>query len=403
MSLSILYRCVRSLEAIENYAIARKWRFLGKGVRQGSLKYHSSNPSSSDNSPLSSSNLVSENTYYFRSDKEFWKMILASPNQTYGQTFNFGYLALSDWVARVPGLFWSQGAKTLREQAKSAIDLKSLEWTVYHPLGKSQLVLGGVGTFKFSPDVMGNRLVTLSNGHNASSGIPAIISPEVWDHYKLNQGDILSVEAKWQEMPLGWAEQFPSIRGIPRGCLVIRNPRQIFGVEARKQPVQFHPCTIMEYHSGDAILYDFVYATADTSITDYRQVLERFFDEYKDRNERYGKYLLPADHSTPLFDAEYAGASKWGDQFHLNLLKQRVRKRSFKGQTIDELLQALTSNCSNDDLQVLSRDIKLPISIWYTGAASARSADQLLDICIQKKKVEELVDALALQKPSLVD
>lgn len=403
MSLSTLYRGTRSLEAIENYGIATTWQPSRDISQPSPLKNRSVRLSPSGISRRSSTNLRRENAdHYIYSDNDFWDIILASPDGTYGHSFHFYYCALSEWVARVPGLFWSRGADALRKLAESAIDFKSVEWTVYHPLGKSQLVLGGIGTYKFSPDGMGNHLVTLSCGHNASSGIPAIISPEVWEHYQLGEGDILTIEAKWHEMPQGWAERFPSIRGIPRGCLVIRYPKQV-RVSERKQPVQFHPCTVMEYYSGDAILYDFVYATADTSLTDYRQMLEKFFEVYKARNERYGKYLIPADQSHPLFDAEYPISSIPEGQFQVKLIEERVRQRSFNGQTIDELLQALASNCSNYDLQELSRDIRLNPHVWFrTDAAAARSAAQLLEICIQRNKVEELVDALALRKSTLI-
>lgn len=375
MSLSTIYRSTRSLEAIENYDISTSWQ-------------------------PSSTNLHRENAEYIYDDQSFWNIILASPDGTYDK-FHFNFCALSEWVARVPGLFWSKGADALRKLAESAIDFKSAEWTVYRPLGKSQLVLGGIGTYKFSPDGMGNHLVTLSCGNNASSGIPAIISPEVWEFHRLDEGDFLSGEAYWGEMPREWAERFPSIRGIPRGCLAIKHPDQIH-ISERKQPVQFHPCTVMEYYSGDAILYDFVYATADTSVTDYRQKLEKFFEMYKARNERYGRYLIPADQSHPLFDAEYPASSISDSKFQLKLMEERVRQNSFKGQTIDELLQVLANNCSNYDLQELSRDIRLSPNVWFTGAAAARSAAQLLEVCIQRNKVEELVDALALQKPALV-
>jgi hypothetical protein len=404
MSLSTLYRCTRSLEAIENYAIATNWQSSRHIFKPGSLENRYVSLSSSGTPRQSRTGRDRENFHHqFYEDRHFWDIILTSPpNEIYGHSFHFYYCALSEWVARVPGLLWSKGAKALQELAESAIELKSAEWTVYHLLGKSQRVLGGIGTLKFSPDVIGNRLATLSCGHNASSGVPVIISSEIWEHYELREGDILSGEAKWQEIPLGWAERFPSIRGIPRGVLVIRHPSQINVIE-RNQPIQFHPCTVMEYDSGNAILYDFVYATEDTSVRDYRQRLEGFFEGYKAKNERYGRYLIPADQSQqPLFDIGYTVSSNPDSQSQLRLIEERVRLRSFKGQTIDELLQVLASNCSNDDLQALSRDIRLNPNVWFTGASAARSAVQLLDVCIQRNKEAELVDALSRQKSALV-
>jgi hypothetical protein len=403
MSLSTLYRGTRSIEAIENYSIATTWKSSRHAFKPTSLENPLGFFSSLGILRRFRTGSHRENiSHEFRNDREFWDIVLTSSRgETYGHNFHFSDCALSEWVARVPGLFWSTGAQALRELAQGAIEFKSAEWTVYYPLGKSQLVLGGIGTLKFSSDVIGNRLATLSCGHNASSGVPVIISSEVWEHYGLSEGDIISGEAKWQGMPMGWAERFPSIKGIPRGCLVVNHPSQIHLV-ARNQPVQFHPCTVMEYDAGNAILYDFVYATADTSVRDYRQKLERFFEGYKARNERYGRYLLPADQSQPLFDAEYVVSSNQDSQYQLRLIEERVHLRSFKGQAIDALLQVLASNCSNDDLQALSRDIQLNPNVWFTGAAAARSAVQLLDVCVQRNKVEELVDALALHNPALV-
>jgi len=276
----------------------------------------------------------------------------------------------------------------------------------YQPYISSIIVLGGIGTLKFPPDNAGNQLVTLSVGHNASSGVPAIISAEVWEHHKLGDGDVVSGYAHWQKMTTGWAERFPSIRGIPRGYLIISDPRQINVLE-RKKPIQFHPCTVMEYYKDDAILYDFVYAGADTSVENYRQKLENFFNEYKNKDERYGHYLLAAEinAANPLWHANYTSPedlyTKQGSESQLFLLQERVRAHSFKDKTIDELIQVLAHNFDNDDLQEISRDIGISPAHWFTSERAAISAIQLLDICVQRKKVEELVDALAYKNSAL--
>ena len=291
---------------------------------------------------------------------------MASPGSADGCHVHFKDCALSEWVARVPGLFWTKDAETLRRLAEAAIEVTSEEWIVYSPPGKSQLVSGGIGTLKLLPDEGGNRLVTLSTSHNASCGVPTLISPEVWEHYKLGEGDVLCGQATWRQMLPGWSNRFLSIRGIPRGCLLIEESSQI-SVVGRNQPMEFHPCTVMEYSSGDALLYDYVYATADTRFGNYRKGLERFFDEYRFRNGRGGNYLLPADHYDPLFDAEFseldALKKTMSGRSQLHLLEERVRHNSFSGRTLDELAQFMAEYCDNNDLRAICREIHVPRTV----------------------------------------
>ncbi len=306
MIFSVLYRCALSLEAIENYARARQWSPTRRILREDLPRRRPLDRASWKYRRLHNANYHGDNAeHYFDTDKEFWDMVLFSRNEMHEHTFHFHSCTLSEWVARVPGLYWHEDAEGLRELSINHVESANQEWEIYRPIGKSQTVQGGIGTFRFPPDMAGNRLVTLSTEHNASSGIPAIISPEVWLHCQLSEGDVLCGRASWKSFPFGWTEQFHHIKGIPRGYLTINDPAQIY-LEERGHSTQIHPCTVMEYHTNDSILYDFVYATADTGFTGYRQKLESFFENYKGGDERYGRYLIPADHNTPLFDAEFA-------------------------------------------------------------------------------------------------
>ncbi len=61
----------------------------------------------------------------------------------------------------------------------------------------------------------------------------------------------------------------------------------------------------------------------------------------------------------------------------------------------------MSSTCSSDDLRAISRDIHIPPAQWYTDTSVAYLAVQLLDICLKRNKVAELVDALSHQNPTL--
>jgi hypothetical protein len=383
MSLPELYRCARSLEAIENFARAEL-----------------SNASTVANETDPARNA----TQLIERDQDFWSMVLAEPEQSWGLQFHFSYGALSLWIARVPGLFWSQGAKALRKITSDIVEYKSKDWVVLRPSGKSRQVLGGIGTIKFPPDENGFRVVSLSCGHNASSGIPVLISPAVWEHHKLSDGSILELRAKWQPMATTWAERFPSIKGIPRGHLVVNDPNQVFGVLERHAPTQFHPCTVMEYYQGDAKLYDFVYATADSGVDNYREEVETFFEQYRKDRGRFGRYLISADIANPLWEADYDNPAALqraepGSKSQLELLQMRVRGDNFKGRNLELIVQLLTREYDNDGLRRISQMIDIPAAHWFTGGTTADSTVQLVHVCVDRNKVEELLDAVAIEFP----
>jgi hypothetical protein len=378
-----MYRSARSLEASENYALARGALMPTVGV-QG----------------------LPPESEVFVEDWRFWRHVFARPD-SWDQTFLLRNVVLSQWVPRVPGLYWSEGATKLRRLGDSAIEYTSERWRVLQPLGKSQKVFGGVGTLKFPPDSRGRRLVSLCTGLNASAGIPALISPEVWWHHRLGEGRLLSdLWAKWVYMSeAGWAERFPSIKGIPKSYLAVERPEQVHRSKDNMPiPIQFHPCTVMEYSQGDAKLFDFVYATADTAKPNYRSLVESFFEEYKNAGGRYGRYLLSGDIGDPWWEAEFESPEALrravpGAKSQLELLQARVRRESFNGQNLDSIVQLLAGTYDNNGLNRISTLIGISPAHWYTGRAAADSAVELLQLCVERNKVEELLDAVASEYP----
>jgi hypothetical protein len=389
MALPELYRCARSLEAIENYSLADKPLFEEPQPPGG----------------------INHGGYPFTQDRDFWYKVFEdvernNPGKSmWGAGFSFYRFAISEWVGRVPGLFWTKGADKLRKLADRAVQYESKGWKTLHPYGKSEKVVGGIGTLKIPPSEREYRLITLSAGHNASSGIPALVSPEVWEGRKLKEGHVINFTARWQPMTAEWASRFPSIKGIPRGYLVLSDPAQIQNVSDVTTPTQIHPFTVMEYTHGNAILFDFVFATADTAGKHYRKELEGFFDGYKRDAGRDGRYLLSADINNPLWDAEYdSPAALRGDagaQAQLGLLEARVRQISFKGKSLTAILDFLTDNYDDVSMRRISDAVGIPPAQWYaSGISTAALAARFLDKCVKREKVEVLLDAVALDDNS---
>ena len=385
MSISETYRCARSIEAIENYT--RTDYSIDKDIDRNS---------GHDNDQTA-----------FYNEEYFWSETLTDPERYWGVKAIFHRFAISEWVPRVPGLYWTRGAKKLRQLDKEFIEEQSSAWTTFTPQGKSAIVLGGVGTLKFPPDDNGNRLVSLSAGHNASSGIPALIDPEIWEKLKFKEGDVIeNFSATWNKMTFSWAERFPSIKGIPKGTLYIKDIENLF-ISERKTPTQFHPCTVMEYSKKDAMLWDFVYATADTRIKNYRKKISNFFESYKNKKERYGRYLISADINDPLWEADYNSPAELkraepGADSEFTILLTRAREEFFNQKSTDEILQLLAENYTHEGLKRISGFIGISEQHWLTRDTTAKSINKLMALCIEREKVEELLDAIARDRSDLI-
>ena len=81
-------------------------------------------------------------------DGEFWRGILADPDALWGATISIDPVALSEWVARVPGLYWRPESEQLRQLSPEAVEYQSQAWITFRPWGKSQKVMGGIGTLR---------------------------------------------------------------------------------------------------------------------------------------------------------------------------------------------------------------------------------------------------------------
>jgi hypothetical protein len=272
----------------------------------------------------------------------------------------------------------------------------------YTPQGKSQLVSGGVGTLRFPPAEDGFRLVTITSTHNASAGVPALISPNVWERCKLAEGSILNIlGVPWRPMPQKWAVQFPVICGIERGCLVFTD---VSAVEVREQgaPVLAHPFSIMEYWNGSIQLHDFVYATGDTSEKEFRRDLSSFFEHYRNDKGREGIYLTTSDIADPMWNATFADpaemrASK-GPQ--LRLIEKRAKEAVNGQKSIDALLRSLSSLDTRTDLLRLSEKAGIPSRRWSTsGISLGDEAARLVDAAVQSNKQQALLHAIMLELP----
>lgn len=395
MQLKDSYKAARMIESLENYSI------------------------STDNSLVESNVEVNKDDSFYQDylDQTFWEYILNAPDSFWGKTFTFYQVTLSDWVPRVPGLFFAKGSKEIRDSANNWIEFQSPGWTEFKPQGKSGKVLGGIGTIILPQDQKsGDRMMSLSHSCNASAGIPVLISNDVWEKNKLAPGDTLVIyDAKWIELSTKWVDRFPSIAGIPRGCIALLDINQKIYKADYPSPVQAHPFSVMQYEFKNALLYDYVYMTIDNLEENYRKKIKDFFEKYRVKEGRRGEYLIEIDMNNPLLGAIYNSPEelKKTDKFgksELSLITKRIRRTYFKGNTIVDLIDFITQNyVSADDLFTLCRLANIKTGS-ISGNSAAERAASLVNYCIpddnneadNNNMIEQLIDAIAMANPGVL-
>ena len=328
-------------------------------------------------------------------DGHFWKPILRGEKAN--GRWDIYEAAVSEWVARVPGLFWTPAATAMRKLIPALVERKSGKWVTYRPLGKSQHVVGGIGTLRLPPADDGYRLITLTTTLNASAGIPALVAPSVWEHRRLSEGTVISATAQWREMAQKWAIQFPVVRGIPRGYFVLERPEDV-RCRDEEAPIHVHPFSVMEYSSGSAQMLDYVYATGDTSERSFRGELTSFFERYRKAEGRDGTYLLSSDISEPMWDAWFSDPTELrrGKKAQLQLIEDRVNEAVNGGSVIDALANAISTlpNITKTDLLRLSEDALIKTGRWSHEGTIAENSARLVAEAVrvgQQKALLQLV------------
>ena len=386
MSIQQAYISTKAIETLENYSISDDWK-----------------PESiSDDTPDLGQGDIYDERY-------FWKNLFDNPENQWNRIYEFGQVGLSEWVARVPGLFWYGDSPQIRQIAKSQIEIVTGKWKHYKPQGKSQKVIGGVGSICLPPNDDGWYLASISGTNNASTGIPVLISEEVWDYHKLKEGSfILYGKGKWRKMSTSWAKRFPSTANIPKGYLVIKNPDDLEVAKNEIQPTIYHPFSIMEYEKQGSTFYDFVYVTVDSSESKFRDKIKSFFGEYRNYDNRNGQYLIEPFINNPLIsdgDILYQSPAelraKKDTKSHLALMREKIQQETFKGQTLEAIKIAIDNNYTIDNLVRHSNWIQINPNTWNFGGTVNDVSAGLIGQCLRSGKLEELVDSLVEQNNSI--
>lgn len=335
-------------------------------------------------------------------EETFWQRFFFSPEKYWDHYFHINRCLVSFWIPRVPGLFHTVIGQKLRVEGykyKQGSEAEFRKHRILRPLGKSGFVMGGIGTFQLPANEKGDVLTTVSLAFNASSGIPMIVSQKVIADLSLQEGCLIRVKrAQWRKMTVEWAQRFPSMREIKRGCLVVESAEDL-EILGKENPIEVHPFSIMEYETNAGILYDFVFVTVNSVEKDYRHLVADFFENYSKAEGRNGKYLTAADVSDPLFDAKYAAPHLLKeDHAGLKLIKHRINNLIIGGSTLDHIADFISRSYRTlDELRAAATHLQIPIS----KIDNTRHADMVLNLlnyCVEHSKQDELADFISISK-----
>jgi hypothetical protein len=381
MSLTKAYKATRILESLTNYAISTNTKATIKTKAK------------------------SAEVKRFHDDRHFWTAVLKNPGAYWEKKIQFSRMVISSWVPRIPGLYFSKTSAAFRHIIDDDIDVITDNRVELFPDAKSRTVIGGIGTLLLPPDEEGRRLVSLSAFQNASTGIPALIYPEVWEGLKLRQGKVIEiVDCTWQPMSVNWSQRFASTKNIPRGWLILNKPEKL-KVFNTSSPVIYHPFGLMEYEKDDALLYDYVSVTADSTAKSGKSRVEAFFKSYAAKQGRNGRYLTNPNLVDPLFDAQYTFPSEMNDpseKAKLELLHRRITAPSFTLLTLKEMIQVIPRYYSSaSSIRTLARAIGVSVARLKDDSA-ANMAAQLINYCIETSKMDALTDRVVFDYPETI-
>lgn len=380
------YKATRAAETLDNYSRADQIKISNLDLQENPLNH---------------------SRFSFYEDETFWEHVREKYIK-WGDQINFrpGGV-ISEWVARIPGLYWMPESSAIRQVSESMIESIGNINTLT-PIGKSSVVIGGIGTLKIPPDINGYRLVTYSMNSNASTGIPILIAPDVWYFYDISEGSTFELnDCEWTEIPSGWSQHFPSTRNAVRGCILVREISNIEYVRQRN-PTQIHPFAIMEYETPNGeILHDFVFVSAVTNQSGYRNRISDFFEYYLTANGRFGKYLTAGDISDPLWESKFNTPedllrTSVNAEAQLDVLLARIHGTMSKGKTIDAINIALINGYDIAGLKRLAEYVKIPKGLLPDNETVSNFSIRLIDKCLERRCLDALVDWIIKERPSLI-
>ncbi len=119
---------------------------------------------------------------------------------------------------------------------------------------------------------------------------------------------------------------------------------------------------------------------------------------------RNGEYLLNPNIVNPIFPSRYLSPTELtqaSEKAKLSLLYERIRGAYFKEQSIEQLITKVSQYYqSSVSIRTLAKNIGVNVSLLVEDSA-ANMSYQLIDLCIKKEMIENLVDRVTVDYPQI--
>lgn len=226
---------------------------------------------------------------------------------------------------------------------------------------------------------------------NASSGVPFLISPDVWDAHDLGEGSLVSGRMTWRRLPIEWSAKFPSVAWLPRNCLVATKPIEVHAY-GRRVAVEVHPFAVMEYETNEALLHDFVFATAQTCDATMRSAISTFFEQYRKAQGRQGRYLTAGDVAEPMWEATFPSPEdlRKAEPVALRLIEARLNDVMCGEEAVEAAIRQL-SQFQPSDLRKFAVAAELNASRIDLEGPSARLALRIVEAALERGRLPGLL------------
>jgi len=272
----------------------------------------------------------------YNQEEPFWKDAIGPSfyqrSQTKlreGQLVQLVDFEITEWFPRCPGLFWTTEGQQSRESAWDYVeDQRKYSYLVLSPVGKSQMILGGIGTTRLEVHKGAKqdyRVLCATSSGKCDAGIPLVVTKGVYNKIQdqiQSEGAVradvaglysllpikyedLVLETPGSELSEGIKSWISTALHVPRYCLQVNSRLQI---KSRKSEsiVRATAWTMFRTRDEDASFpYSFTYHSIDPKNENSIKEASEFIQEYVYEHE--GREILTDfDERIPRFDSIYS-------------------------------------------------------------------------------------------------
>ncbi|MCB7128797.1 MAG: hypothetical protein J3T61_04595 [Candidatus Brocadiales bacterium] len=141
-----------------------------------------------------------------------------------GEIIRLKNLQLTDWVPRLPGLYWTKVSFEKRKEAKRLVERKLGNMEILYPHPKSNMVLGGLGSLRINKRKNLKLLCCTSSG-NCDAGIPVILKGDLYDEIQkdIKRGMQIDIEGYYSIIPDPLYLFFRRSSHLPKYCIFVES------------------------------------------------------------------------------------------------------------------------------------------------------------------------------------